>query len=290
MKKVFLIGNPVAGGGCLKKIEKAESILRKKGIDVEILLTKSQGDAEIFAKQISKTEKDSLIIAAGGDGTYNEVANGLCYSEIPMAILPLGTTSVLAKELGIPNNIEKALNIALNGRVFRIHLGRVKNKQKERLFLLMAGVGFDGQAVSGVNQKSRFKKLAYIVSGIKTFFRYNPEKILLINSKNVECYSAVVAKASCYGGSFKIAPDVDLRQPFFYVFASKTNSKLHLATHIIGVIFGFHLKLKDTLYFKAQNVKIFGDVHIQIDGDYFGKAPVEIDIVEDAVNLVFPQQ
>ncbi|MEN2985657.1 MAG: diacylglycerol kinase family protein [Thermodesulfovibrionaceae bacterium] len=289
MRRVFLIGNPVAGGGCLKKIKKAENILKEKGVYLESVLTKSQGDAETLAREIKEKEKDALVIVAGGDGTYNEVANGLCYSKIPMAILPMGTTSVLAKELKVPNSIEKAIDIALNGKVYRVHLGKVKSSQKERLFVLMVGVGFDGETVYGVNQRSKFKKLSYILSGVKTFFSYKPTKIILKNSESIECYSAVVAKASCYGGSFKISPDADLRKPFFYTFASNTKSKFFLATQIIGVIFGFHLKIKNAIYFRSENLKILGDAHVQIDGDYFGKTPIEVSIIKDAISLVFPQ-
>ena len=102
-----------------------------------------RGDAESFARQISSaygvqsselrndknlelTTHDSklLIIAAGGDGTYNEVINGIACTNIPMAILPLGTTNVLAKELGISEDVKKALDIALRGRVQTVSLER----------------------------------------------------------------------------------------------------------------------------------------------------------------------
>lgn len=291
-KKVFLIGNPIAGGGALKKIKKAEKILKTKGILVETLLTKSRGDAERFAEQIKKNSSGNrLVIAAGGDGTYNEVVNGLAFSETPMAILPMGTTSVLAKELKIPDNIERAIDIALKGDVQRIHLGRIKNQEKQRFFILMAGIGFDGKAVFGVDseKKKYFKKIAYILSGIKTLLSYAPEELQISNSYTKKAYSVVVCKASCYGGPFKLAPDVNLRKPYFYTFLSKTRSKLGLSIQILGVLFGKHIKMKNTDYFKTEILKITGDAHVQIDGDYFGKTPVEIELMRDALNLVFPE-
>ncbi len=134
-RKVFLIGNPIAGGGALRKIKKAEEILKNKGISVETLLTEKPGDAQRFAEQI-KNSRETLVIAAGGDGTYNEVVNGLAFSETPMAILPMGTTSVLAKELKIPKNLKKAIEVAITGNVQKIHLGRIKiKKNKDFLFL-----------------------------------------------------------------------------------------------------------------------------------------------------------
>ncbi|MGC9045451.1 MAG: diacylglycerol/lipid kinase family protein [Thermodesulfovibrio sp.] len=289
-EKVFLIGNPIAGGSAFKKITKAENILKNKGVSVETLLTEKQGDAERFAKQIKGSK--ILVIAAGGDGTYNEVVNGLAFSQIPMAVLPMGTTSVLAKELKIPKNTEKAIDIALKGRVQKIHLGRIKNKEKQRLFILMAGIGFDGLAVFNVDlQKKRyFKKIAYILSGIKTLLNYAPTELRISNSEIKKAFSAVVCKASCYGGSFKLAPDADLRKPCFYAFLSQTRSKFELALQISGVIFGKHIKMRDTEYFRTEFLEITGDAHVQIDGDYFGKTPARIEIVKDALNLVFPEE
>ncbi|GAQ94080.1 lipid kinase, YegS/Rv2252/BmrU family [Thermodesulfovibrio aggregans] len=289
-RKVFLIGNPIAGGGALRKIKKAEEILKNKGISVETLLTEKPGDAQRFAEQI-KNSRETLVIAAGGDGTYNEVVNGLAFSETPMAILPMGTTSVLAKELKIPKNLKKAIEVAITGNVQKIHLGRIKNQEKQRLFILMAGVGFDGKAVYNVDsgKKRHLKKIAYILSGIKTLISYSPDELKILNSGTKKAYSAVISKASCYGGSFKIAPDSDLKKPYFYAFLSKTRSKFEMSLQILGVIIGKHIEMKKTEYFKTESLKILGNAHVQIDGDYFGKTPVEIDIVRDSLNLVFPE-
>lgn len=290
--KIFLIGNPIAGGGALKKIQKAELILKKKGIPFETFLTKRRGDGELFAKKIRDNKGDRiLLVAAGGDGTYNEIINGLAHSQIPLAILPMGTTSVLAKELKIPKDMEKAIDFAINGKVERIHLGKIKNKDKERFFILMAGIGFDGLAVYNVDPKKKkyLRKIAYILSGIKTLLSYNPKELRIQNGNYRKAYTAVVSKASCYGGSFKIAPDTNLISPFFSVFLSKTKSRIRLTFQILGVFLGKHISMKETDYFNAETLKVTGDAHVQIDGDYFGKTPVEIKIVKNALSLVFPE-
>lgn len=291
-EKVFLIGNPIAGGGALRKIELAEKILRSKEIPFKTFLTKKKGDGEEYARKIKEMySKDVLVLAAGGDGTYNEVVNGLAFSELPLAILPMGTTSVLAKELRLPSRMESAIEHALNGKVERINLGKIKNKERGRLFILMAGIGFDGEAVLNVEGKDkvRLKKIAYIMSGLSTLLRFSPKELRVINGKPKRAYTAVVAKAACYGGSFKIAPDADLRDPYFYVFLSKTKSKLGILKHIFGIVIGKHTRMKNTEYFKVERLKIEGDAHVQIDGDYFGKAPVEIKIVKNSLSLVFPE-
>lgn len=312
-KNIVLIGNPIAGGGALKKIKTAFAILEKKGLDVRLMLTARKGDAESFARQISSEfrvrsselrnnknlelithDSKLLIIAAGGDGTYNEVANGLVHSNIPMAILPLGTTSVLAKELNMPEDLERALDIALNGKMQTIHLGRItcktlNSKLLTRHFLLMAGIGFDGETVCGVNPwiKKITGRGAYILSGIKTILRYNPSQITLkYDSEQRPGYNVIIGKASCYGGDFKITPDAKLTEPFFYVFLMHQKGRPNLIRYISGIIKGSHLKLKDISYFKASEINIEGDAHIQIDGDYLGTTPAKIDVVPDALQLV----
>jgi YegS/Rv2252/BmrU family lipid kinase len=320
-KNIVLIGNPIAGGGALKKIKTASSNLEKKGFDVRLMLTAQKGDAELFARQISKIvdrdrspssvqknnsstngheqrtrNTDILVIAAGGDGTYNEVANGLVHSNIPMAILPLGTTSVLARELNMPKDMERALDIALNGKAQTIHLGRITCKTHDsklltRHFLLMAGIGFDGETVYGVNEKIKTitGKGAYILSGIKTILRYNPSQITLkYDSEQRSGYNVIIGKASCYGGDFKITPDARLTDPYFYVFLMHQKGRLNLIRYISGIIKESHLKLKDISYFRASEIKIEGNAHIQIDGDYLGTTPAKIDVVPDALKLVTP--
>ncbi|MEW6215697.1 MAG: acylglycerol kinase family protein, partial [Nitrospirota bacterium] len=111
---IVLISNPTAKRASNRKIELATRFLRSKGYEVEIFFTKWMRHAESLARDVIK-KSPSLIIAAGGDGTFNEVINGIAGSEIPMAILPFGTTNVLAKELGIPENVGGAIEVAVSG-------------------------------------------------------------------------------------------------------------------------------------------------------------------------------
>ncbi|HEX8950009.1 MAG TPA: diacylglycerol kinase family protein [Dissulfurispiraceae bacterium] len=316
-KEVILIGNPVAGGGASGRIDKAAHIIKSRGLEVRVLLTGKRGDAETFARQISApsappqpplakggSRGGTLVIAAGGDGTYNEVANGLAHSDIPMAILPLGTTSVLAKELHIPGDIGKSLDIALGGKARNVHLGKITfhppipplskggcSSLLTRYFLLMAGIGFDGETIFGISE--RVKKLtgkgAYIISGLKTVLRYNPPLLTIkAQDRTVAGYAAIVSKASCYGGAFRVAPDADLEDPSFYVFVTHKKGRLDLIRYVAGVVTGGHLKHPDISYFRAEGLSVEGHAHIQIDGDYGGVTPATLSIARDALKLVRP--
>jgi YegS/Rv2252/BmrU family lipid kinase len=309
-EKIILIGNPIAGGGAAFKIKKASDFLITKGYDVKLMFTGRKGDAEAFAGGVAG-QPVRLVIAAGGDGTYNEVANGLVRSSIPMAILPLGTTSVLARELEIPLSIKKALVIALNGTIQTVHLGKItfprddslshQTSRATRYFLLMAGIGFDAEAALGVNE--RIKKFtgkgAYFLSGIKALLHYSPGPITLsirqgptdsAPAANVTGYSAIIGKASCYGGTFKATPDARLTEPYFYVFVTHRKDRRSLFRYITGVITGKHITFRDISYFKAGEIVITGKAPVQIDGDYEGTTPAKLEVERDVLRLVMPKE
>lgn len=314
-RNIIIIGNPIAGGGAIKKIYKALDIFKKRGFNTDLLLTQNKGDAEILAKR-NVNKQSTLIIAAGGDGTYNEVANGLINSDTPMAILPVGTTSVLAKELKMPSNISKAVDFIINGRIQPIHLGKIIFERNadfvSRFFILMAGIGFDGEAVFGVHKqiKKYFGKLGYISSGLNVLLKYNPKPIDIIaydaeiikkgynikfkkleeltehESYTLTGYSVVIGKAACYGGNFKFTPDARLTDPTFYMFVAHSRSRRSILKYFAGIAVNMHLRYNDISYLRTSKVKVLGDARVQIDGDYVGTTPISIEVAPNALNLV----
>lgn len=290
---IVLIFNPIATKASGRKIARASHFLRSRGYKAEILFTEQKGHAESLAREAVK-ESPSLIIAAGGDGTFNEIVNGIAGSEIPMAILPLGTTNVLAKELGLPENVESAMEVAVRGTPKTVSIGKISitchSSLVTRYFLLMAGIGFDGEAVFRINEtlKKISGKGAYIFSGFKTLSAFNPDKLILdMDGKTYTGYSVIISKVAKYGGNFKITPDARLTDPFFYVCLFKGKRRLDILRYVTGIVAGKHLGFRDVEYVRAKNIDVEGDAHIQIDGDYFGRSPARIEVVPDTVRLVF---
>jgi diacylglycerol kinase family enzyme len=158
-----------------------------------------------------------------------------------------------------------------------------------RYFLLMAGIGFDGEVVFKINE--RIKKTAgrgaYVLSGLRTFITYRPGP-LTITSKDISLlgYAAIISNAACYGGTFKVAPDARLTDPSFYVFVTHKRGRLSLLRYVSGIVGGFHLSFKDITYFRADELMIEGSAPIQLDGDYIGNAPATITIEQNALQLV----
>lgn len=286
---VVIIYNPAARSASGKKMERAESFLRSKGFLPEVLMTEKRGHAQHLA--VSALEKTpGMIIAAGGDGTINEIMNGMAGSDIPLAILPLGTTNVLARELDIPPDVHGALQRALTGDPKSVSLGRIEGAEFSRYFCLMAGVGFDGRAVHGVNAslKKLSGKAAYILSGVKNFFLYSPDDIpLSIGGSRYQCSTAVIGKSRKYGGNFEVTPDATLLEPALYACLFQGTTRADLLRYVFGVVRGRHLSYRDVVYLKSEYIEIYGDAHIQVDGDYLGVAPARISVVKDVMKIIW---
>src|SRR5215472_12470024 len=183
LRNALLIHNPNAGlGGRGRRriLDEARRILFAGGIEAQLAETRAPGDATEMAYRAS-TEGRQLVIACGGDGTLNEVVNGLAMQQnghrVPLALLPAGTANVLAKELGLPWDIPKAAVRLLRGEVKDIALGLatpLAAPERKRYFLSVAGAGPDGMIVYSIDLglKARVGILAYWWQGARQLFRY----------------------------------------------------------------------------------------------------------------------
>ncbi|MFZ5906485.1 MAG: diacylglycerol/lipid kinase family protein [Nitrospirota bacterium] len=290
---IVLIGNPAAKKGSAKKFQQLCRYLRDRGQEVESLLTRQRGDAELLAQDVLK-KKPQLIFAAGGDGTFNEVMNGIAGSSVPMAIIPLGTTNVLAKELGVPEHEEDAVDFGLSRYPQSIALGKITlthcSPPASRYFCLMAGIGFDGAAVHGVDET--FKKISgrgsYIFSGLKTLGRLNLSGLQVTLDGGIHsCFSLIIGNAKKYGGNFSVTPDADIAEPSLSVCMFHGKRRVDILRYVFGILTGQHLKFRDVGYARAKNLTVSGTGHIQIDGDYLGMTPATIEVVPDILRLVY---
>jgi diacylglycerol kinase (ATP) len=291
---IVLISNPAARAASSKKFASASAFLQARGFDTEILLTEKSGDATRLAEETVR-KRPFAIMAAGGDGTINEVINGMAGSDVPLAILPLGTTNVLAKELGIPEDLKGAIYTAVSQNPRTVSLGRIELGQDtdsafSRYFCLMAGIGFDGEAVHNINTsvKKRSGKTAYIFSGLKNLLHYSPNQLFYnIDGKEYTGFSSITGKASKYGGNFKITPDADLSDPFLYTCIFQGNKRRDLLRYVFKIMTGRLFDEKDIVYLKSASIEVLGTAHIQIDGDYLGVTPAKITVAKDALKIIY---
>ena len=157
-KIVKMIYNPVAGQRHHRRFSKIVKLLKANFKKLEILETSGKGHAIALAQGLEKNI--DLLLIAGGDGTINEVLNGINNKKIVIGIIPIGTANVFANELGIPKNPNHLITTLMQGKIEQLSIGNVNNKK----FIQMAGLGFDAHVVRDVSKslKNKIGKLAYV--------------------------------------------------------------------------------------------------------------------------------
>ncbi|AMV73497.1 sphingosine/diacylglycerol kinase-like protein [Desulfuromonas sp. DDH964] len=286
--RVKLIANPVAGRQARQRIQHAVEWLRAAGVEVDLTLTGARGDARRAAAE-ARTRGHDRVIAAGGDGTLNEVVNGLVPSAIPLAFLPLGTTNVFALEAGIPFDLEAACRIALEGPAVPVNLG-VANDTR---FLLMASAGLDAEAVCQVSPglKRALGKGAYLASALRALFQAPPQPFTARTAagEDIPCYGAIISNGRLYGGRFVIAPGASLTAASFEVCLLLKPGRRALLGAALALAAGRTLSPAAARRLQTPNLQLLGaGVAVQIDGDFFGRLPVTLRIASDELCLVMP--
>lgn len=291
-----LIYNPVAGK--LRRnprlIAQAVGLLEEAGYHVELLPTKSAGEAETIARSLAG-RPDTLCIVAGGDGTVNEVANGLAGSNTPMAILPGGTANCLAMEIRLGGRFLSAVRRLPELRPRRISLGLCRLASgKSRYFAVMAGAGFDAEIIRAVNPfiKASVGRLAYWVAGFSTFFRTLPEMRVSSKERNSVCSFALASRVRNYGGDLEIARNVRLGQSHFGTVLFEGQHAAQYLKYLFGVLFDRHRGMSGVHVDQILSLNlepVNGDpVYLQLDGEEYGQIPAHLEIVPDALTLMVP--
>jgi YegS/Rv2252/BmrU family lipid kinase len=275
------------GINCKQCSEFILSTLYQSRIDAEIIQSTSSTDATGIARQCAKEGYD-LVIAAGGDGTINSVVNGLAGSQTALGIIPLGTINLMAMELKIPNDLESACRIIAHGRLKTIDLGKVN----DRFFTSLCGIGFDAYVIGQTQSslKKQFGSAAFIINGIKNLIRYPFHSIrLCINQKIYKSgYIVIVGNGKYYGASVLIAPGADNHDGLLDVVIFQKKDSLSLLRYIWELHKGDLTALPDVEHIQAKHISIerHGHHKLHVDGEYYGKTPVEISVVPSALKVV----
>ncbi|PNU18575.1 diacylglycerol kinase [Geothermobacter hydrogeniphilus] len=288
MMRLLLIANPVAGGDARPRIDRALKLLRDAGAEVELAQTTATGDAERWAGEAGRESRYQRVLVAGGDGTLNEAANGLVGSDLPLAFLPLGTTNVFALETGLPTTTENLCRLALEGKPRPIHLGRAG----ERYFLLMAGLGFDAEAVRLLRPglKQRLGKGAYLVSALQTLLRFPPFPLEIETDSGHFCgHGAIISNARLYGGPFSFTPAAGLFSDRFEVCLFQQWNRRTLLRHALALLRRRPLDPRRVKIFSCRRISIKSpQVPVQLDGDFFCHTPLDLDIGSTCLQMILP--
>ena len=305
LSNALLIYNPTAGNGGsrrLRDLDSARRILACAGIHTDLSETRRPGDAAEIARRAG-AEGRHLVIACGGDGTLNEVVNGLATlpngHRVPLALLPGGTANVLAKELGLPWDISRAAQCLVRGHLRNIALGLatpLEHPEKKRYFVSVAGAGPDGMMVYSLDLelKSRIGIFAYWWEGVRQVVRYDfPRFRVVTRDKQLDVTLIIVGRTKHYGGPFRITTEADLLEDRFELVALTTQSRLRYLSYLPTVWLGNMRALNDAHFWKSDAVVCEPlnerAVYAQVDGEALGRLPVEFRIVPRGITLVIPR-
>lgn len=238
------------------------------------------------------------MLAAGGDGTINEVAEGLVHTDVPLGILPGGTANVLARELGLGSRLVQAARRIEEFRPHRISVGHVtcRGGAVSRHFLLMVGVGLDAHIVYHVSLplKARTGKLSYWVAGWGMLGRRLAEFQVDVGGDRRACSFALVSKVRNYGGDLEIARDVSLFDDHFEVILFEGDSALPYLKYLAGVMLNRLHGMKGVTISRSECVQFSAPrderIYVQVDGEFLGPLPAQVSIVPDALTVLVPEE
>jgi YegS/Rv2252/BmrU family lipid kinase len=286
VKKVLVILNPAARSDRARAMkEKIESL----SLRIVVRMTSAAGDARELARQ-AVDEGFETIVAAGGDGTVNEVASGVAGSDVRFGILPVGTMNVFASELGIPqNNLSAAWRVIEKGRLRELDLPTANGSH----FVQLAGIGLDAEVVRLTTPES--KKSLGPVSYLLTLAQVaavQPPNIVLDpdDSHRREGSFVLVGNGRLYGGPFVLFKNARPDDGLLDVLVFKNQSHWDVVRYFQAIAFGTHADLPDVEYFqtKSMNVHSGSDVAVELDGELATSLPCAFGFCPKKFSVIAP--
>ncbi|MHB8791954.1 MAG: diacylglycerol/lipid kinase family protein [Thermoleophilia bacterium] len=285
--KIPLIYNPAAGSCGERRAMKIATALESYGAVVVPMGTKARGDATVLARKAADSGAGRIVVA-GGDGTINEVVNGMAGRDIDLAVIPVGTVNVLAKALSIPSHVNDACRLAVRGESIPLDLGIAG----DRYFTLMAGVGFDALTIKNLDPvlKRALRHAAFPISGIKTLVT---EELPLIKVKGggheTEGYFVVAANSRYYGGRFGPTPLAHMQDGLLDFCVLKEKSFTEMIRFWVSALLKEQLDEPLAEYFRSDMAEINcpsgKPVLVQTDGEIVGELPVKIGLIPGGLRV-----
>lgn len=291
MKIVFIV-NPVAGKGhVLKVVPEIKSAMGNFDAAYEIIYTERPGHASEIAS-IYANEGADIIFAVGGDGTVNEVMNGIINSNSALAILPCGSGNDFIRSLGFKGTTGEIIAKVLNGKRKVIDVGYING----RYFVNISSAGFDAEVVLATQKAKKFflsGSIAYIAGLIGTIFVSKPKKVRIKvgdEEINDSILLMAVANGKYYGGGMLAAPDAILDDGYFDVCVIKSMPKIKLLFLFPQFMKGKHKKFKEVSFHRADTVTIDCECQlaVNVDGEVFTDNKASFKLVKRALSVIVP--
>ncbi|RFB10238.1 diacylglycerol kinase [Bacillus sp. HNG] len=295
MKRARIIYNPTSGRELFKRhLPEVLEKLERAGYETSCHATTGAGDATNAAR-IAVERKYDLVIAAGGDGTINEVVNGLAEQEYrpTLGIIPVGTTNDFARAIGVPRNIEGACDVIIEGNSVPIDIGRINDKY----FINIAGGGRLTELTYEVPSKLKtmLGQLAYYLKGMEMLPSIRPTEVSIEYDGKLyegEIMLFLVSLTNSVGGFEKLAPDSSLNDGLFDLLILKKANLADFIKVATLAIRGEHINDPHVIYTKANRVKVnpTEKMQINLDGEYGGLLPGEFVNLYQHINVLVSKE
>lgn len=291
-RSALVIANPLAGHGpAPSRAEAAVRSLGSLGMRAELYRTEGPGDAERAAREASVAF--DTVIAAGGDGTVNEVANGLAGTRAALGIVPLGTMNILARELGMPLDVPGACAWIARAQPSPVALGF----RGTRAFIIVAGFGFDAFCLEDALERARARgrKVVipdYVVTAVFRASRYPfPQVEAVFEGETVRGAFGFAANCARYGGNLRIARDARLEEPLLDLVLFESGRMRDMVRYLASVLAGRQRSARGIVYRKVKEVTLRtvqegARVPCELDGETSDPLPATFHVAGDALLLL----
>ncbi len=301
--RVCFIVNPAAGtGGFQKLVREAAVYLGQLDCQVELVETQSKGHATTLAQQAA-ADGFEVAVAVGGDGTVNEVCNGLVGTNTALGVLPAGTANVYAADVGIPiwwplnpRAVNNAAKIIVTGQRRRIDLGRLKLPDDTiRYFLMWCGIGLDA-AISQALKPGETRRLgmaAWVISGLMVAVDFMGTRATLITDQGLvreRVLMAVVSNGQLYGRIWRMAPEAKMDDGLLDVAVMTGHSWPATAKHLAGLTLRQHIKDPNVHLLQTTSISLIArdPLPVHVDAEPVGFTPIEIEVAPQSLSIIIP--
>ena len=291
--KATLIANPMAGKMTSRDhVTEVIKILEARGWSVRADRSDGPGDATRIAREAAD-RGDDMVVVAGGDGTVNEVIQSLAGSPTALGFLPYGTVNVWAREIGLPLVPSDAALSLVNGRIEILDLGLAN----DRYFLLMAGIGFDGEVVRRARKLERYKHrfgiLPYAAMAATATVLYRGVDVELRYDgviRRVQALMLVLGNTRLYGGRYHFTPDAVATDGLLDLCIVKGHGPLALVRQSLPILIAGSTVFSDVETFRVSELTVRGNVPapLQLDGELMGSTPTHFTVAPRAIRVVVP--
>lgn len=285
--RALVVANPIAGRGHGERVGRAVvDALERRGVAATLQLTRARADARA---RLAADGVD-VVIAVGGDGTLREVLEALSDRDVPVGVVPAGTANVLARDLGLSRDADDAVDVILRGTCARLDVARVDG----RLCFLAASVGFDAMAVRELARRRRGPVSWWTWAGAlaRTFVRYRPPRLAVeLDGAALPGRWGLVMVTNCvrYGAVLRLAADRRLDDGLFEVYLLRDASRLGLlAAAARGSVSGLPDGVCELRRARRVWVTSEAPVPYQVDGDWGGETPMELEVRGRRYRLLVP--